>query len=119
MMVAGVAQTFSASARNFRSSLECGLSSRAPIKIPIAMMPISKASQVPAAASAAVPAQVIDENASAKVAMREEVCRRRKWLRLAWVRNQSWISVAEPAATMTPMAQTTRVNRRGARQSRR
>ena len=40
-------------------------------------------------------AQVIDEKASAKVATREEVCRRRKWLRLAWARNQSWIAVAE------------------------
>ena len=27
--------------------------------------------------------QAIDENASAKVATRDEVCRRRKWLRLA------------------------------------
>ena len=46
------------------------------------------ASHVPAAASAAVPAQAIEENASAKVAAREDVCRRRKWLRLAWVRNE-------------------------------
>ena len=44
------------------------------------------AAQLPAAASAEVAAQAIDENASANVAMREEVCRRRNWLRLAGVR---------------------------------
>src|SRR5262249_61528837 len=47
--------------------------------------------------SAAVAAQPIDEKASAKVASREEVWRRRNWLRLAWTRNQSWIAVAEAA----------------------
>src|SRR5262245_53566809 len=64
------------------------------------------ASHIPAAASAAVPAQLIDANASANVAMRDEVWRRRKWLRFACARNQSWIAVAEPAATTTPVAAT-------------
>jgi hypothetical protein len=45
--------------------------------------------QVPAAASAAAPAQAIEEKASAKVATRDDVCRRRNWLRLAWARKQS------------------------------
>jgi hypothetical protein len=40
-----------------------------------------------APAITAVAAQVIDENASVKVATR--VCRRRKWLRLACARNQT------------------------------
>src|ERR1700754_3085324 len=60
----------------------------------------------PAAARPAVAAQVIDENASAKVATREEVCRRRNWLRLAWARNHSWIAVADPAASRMPAAAT-------------
>ena len=50
----------------------------------------NSASHVPAAASAEVAAQAIDENASAKVAMREdETCRWRNWLRRACVRKQS------------------------------
>jgi hypothetical protein len=43
----------------------------------------TKASQLPETAMAPVPAQAIEEKASAKVATREEVWRRRKWLRLA------------------------------------
>ena len=42
-----------------------------------------------AEANAAVAAQVIDENASANVARRDEVWRRRKWLRFACARNQN------------------------------
>src|SRR3954462_5674949 len=57
-----------------------------------------------ASASAAVAAQPMDEKASAKVAMREEVWRRRNWLRLACTRNQSWIAVADIVATVTPSA---------------
>src|SRR5260370_27705538 len=83
-----------------------GLISRVPIKVATAIAPVTRASQVPAAASAAVAAQVIDEMASANVAMRDEICRRRKWLRLAWVRNQSWIWVAEAEATTMPVAAT-------------
>ena len=44
----------------------------------------------------------IDEKASAKVARREDVWRRRKWVRFACLRNQSWISVAEAAAMRIP-----------------
>src|SRR5215211_4530076 len=62
----------------------------------------ASASQVPDAARPAVAAQPIDENASENVASRDDVCRRRKWLRLACARNQSWIAVAAPAATMMP-----------------
>jgi hypothetical protein len=54
-----------------------------------ATTPAGTADQVPATASAAVPAQVMEEKASANVAMREKTWRRRKWLRLAWARNQS------------------------------
>jgi hypothetical protein len=67
--------------------------------------PVTQASQVPAQANAAVAAQVIDENASANVAMRDEVCRRRKWLRFACARNQSWIWVADAAAATIPIAE--------------
>ena len=56
--------------------------------MPTAISAGPSAVQVPAAASAAVAAQAMDEKASAKVAMREEVCRRRNWLRLACVRKQ-------------------------------
>lgn len=55
-----------------------GLISQAPNRINSAKAPAIAASQVPMAHSAAVPAQVIDENASAKVAAREDICRRRK-----------------------------------------
>src|SRR3954471_11114291 len=54
--------------------------------------------------SAALAAQPIEEKASAKVASREEVWRRRNWLRRACTRNQSWIAVAEAALTMTAPA---------------
>ena len=70
------------------------------------MAAVISASHVPAAASAAVAAQVIDEKASANVAMRDEIYRRRKWLRLAWLRNHSWIWVADAAATTMPAAAT-------------
>ena len=66
----------------------CGLIIRTPARMPIAISAGNSAIQVPAAASAEAAAQAIDENASAKVAMRDEVCRRRNWLRLAWVRKQ-------------------------------
>src|ERR1700722_6628739 len=55
-------------------------------------------------ASAVVAAHPIDEKASAKVASRDDVWRRRNWLRRAWTRNQSWIAVAEAAGTGTPAA---------------
>src|SRR5262249_57169864 len=67
------------------------------------------ATQLPAAASPPVAAQPIEDKASAKVATRDEVWRRRKWLRLAWVRNQSWTAVAEAAAATMPTAERTAV----------
>ena len=67
--------------------------------------------QVPAAANAAAPAQAIDENASAKVATRDEVWRRRNWLRFAWARKQSWMAVADPAAAAIPSAATRAMER--------
>ena len=48
-----------------------------------------------------------ETKASAKVAMREDVCRRRKWLRLAWARKHSWMWVEDAAATTLPIALTT------------
>src|SRR5207302_9709736 len=60
-----------------------------------------------ASTSADVAAHPIEAKASAKVAMREEVWRRRNWLRLACTRNQSWIAAADPVATNTPTAVTT------------
>ena len=57
--------------------------------MPTATAPGMAASVVPVAASAAVAAQAMETKASAKVATREKVCRRRKWLRLAWARKQS------------------------------
>lgn len=60
----------------------------------------------PAAASAEVAAHAMDENASAKVAIRDDVCLRRKWLRRACTRKQSWIIVAAAAAKIMPSPQT-------------
>ncbi len=65
------------------------LSARCHFRMLRAMSAGNSTNQRPAAASAAVPAQAIDETASAKVPMREE-CRRRNWLRRACcVRSQS------------------------------
>jgi hypothetical protein len=74
--------------------------------MPTAIAAAIKASQVPAAASAAVPAQVIEENASANVATRDETCRRRNRVRFACARNQSWIWVADAEAMTMPTAAT-------------
>ena len=78
--------------------------------MPTAISAGPSAVQLSAAASAEVAAQAMDENASAKVAMREEVCRRRNWLRLAWVRKQIWTSVAAAAAVRMPSAETKAAN---------
>src|ERR1700729_2177420 len=48
----------------------------------------------------------IDEEASAKVASRDEVWRRRNWLRRACTRNHNCIAVADAAAVTTPNAVT-------------
>src|SRR6202035_4596602 len=68
--------------------------------------PLITAAMGNASASAEVAAQPIEEKASAKVASRDEVWRRRNWLRFACTRNQSWIDVAAAALMITPMAVT-------------
>ena len=52
---------------------------------------------MPAITSATHPAQPIDASASAKFAIRDDVCRRRNWLRRAWMRKRNWIAVADAA----------------------
>ena len=71
----------------------------------IAAVPI--AAQDAEAANAVVAAQAIEENASANVARRDDVCLRRNWLRRARIRKQSWIAVAAAAADRIPSPQTT------------
>src|SRR5882757_4020101 len=68
--------------------------------------PLIRAAAGIASASAAVAAHPIEENASAKVASRDEVWRRRNWLRRACTRNQSWIAVADAALTAVAHAVT-------------
>ena len=72
--------------------------------MPAVINPVMTAAIGIASASAAVAAHPIEENASENVASRDDVWRRRNWLRFAWTRNQSWIAVAEAAAMMTPSA---------------
>src|SRR3981081_658321 len=67
-----------------------------------AITAVIAACQRPVAARPKVPAHEIEENASAKVATRDEVWRRRKCLRRAWGRNQSWISGAEAGEIAMP-----------------
>src|SRR5271169_5083488 len=68
--------------------------------------PVINAAMGSESTSAVVAAHPIDEKASAKVASRDDVWRRRNWLRRACTRNQSWIAVAEAAAIATPIAVT-------------
>src|ERR1700724_1056365 len=70
----------------------------------VVIRPLMTAAIGIASAIAAVAAHPIEEKASAKVASRDEVWRRRNWLRLACTRNQSWIDVAAAALMITPMA---------------
>src|SRR5262245_50837944 len=86
--------------------VRAGLIARAVANRPNATAPMISASHMPTVASAAVAAQAIDEKASAKVATRDDVWRRRKWLRFAWVRNQNCTAVAEPVAAAIPAAET-------------
>src|SRR5215475_9857547 len=83
-----------------------GLSFQAAATIATVIKPLMAAAAGSARTNAAVAAHPIDEKASANVARREEVWRRRKWLRFAWLRNQSWIAVAEAVPVMTPAAVT-------------
>src|SRR5712672_3949775 len=68
--------------------------------------PVASAAIGTDSAKAAVAAHPIEEKASENVASRDDVWRRRNWLRRACTRNQSWIAVADAAAIMTPRAVT-------------
>src|SRR6266481_1451947 len=76
-------------------------------KMPDVIRPLISAATGIASANAAVAAHPIEQKASAKVANRDEVWRRRNWLRLACTRNQSWIAAADTVAMTTPSAVTT------------
>src|SRR6478735_12420099 len=73
---------------------------------PAVIRPLTRPTMGSVSTSAALAAQPIEENASAKVASRAEVWRRRNWLRRACTRNHSWIAVADAAAHPTPSAVT-------------
>src|SRR5260370_17546200 len=66
--------------------------------------PVASAAIGTDSAKAAVAAHPIEEKASANVASRDDVWRRRNWLRRACTRNQSWIAVAEAEAIPMPEA---------------
>jgi hypothetical protein len=83
-----------------------GLICQVAASIRAVMAPLMMAAIGIATARIAVAAHPIEENASANVAMRDEVWRRRKWLRLACKRNQSWIAAADTVAMTTKMAVT-------------
>ncbi len=65
-----------------------GLIHHTPASIATTKTPGITESHVPVAARAPAPAHPFEDNASANVATRDEVWRRRKRLRLAWARNQ-------------------------------
>src|ERR1700687_453734 len=79
-----------------------GLIFQVAARMPAVVNPATSAASGIASVSAAVAAHPIEEKASANVASRDDVWRRRNWLRFACTRNQSWIAVADAAATMTP-----------------
>src|SRR5262245_12473975 len=89
-----------------RNQVRDGLISQTPARMPRAIAAVPSAAQVWAATSAVVAAQAIEENASANVARRDEVCLRRNWLRRACTRKQSWLTVAAAAAVNMPRPQT-------------
>src|SRR5579859_2598838 len=93
-----------------------GLNFQVTAMMPSVIIPLMAAATGIDNTSADVAAQPIEENASANVARREEVWRRRNWLRLACTRNQSWIAVADTAPIATPAAVTTACS--GARKAR-
>src|SRR5271167_5127782 len=84
-----------------------GLNFQVAARMAMVINPVISAAMGSESTSAVVAAQPIDEKASAKVAIRDEVWRRRNWLRRAWTRNQSWIAVAQIVAIATPTAVTT------------
>src|SRR3984893_4535366 len=104
----GIVEGKLASFRTYRRSDHArrGLIFHVAATIPAVMSPLISAATGIASTSAAVAAHPIDEKAAAKVASRDEVWRRRNWLRRACTRNQSWIAVADAAAMSTPSAVT-------------
>src|SRR3981081_3113630 len=87
-----------------------GLIFHAATRMQAVINPVASAAIGTDSAKRAVAAQPIEENASANVASRDDVWRRRNWLRRACTRNQSWIAVADAAAMMTPEAVTAACN---------
>src|SRR6267154_3055289 len=83
-----------------------GLIFHAATRMQAVINPVTSAAIGIDSAKAAVAAQPIEEKASANVASRDDVWRRRNWLRRACTRNQSWIAVAQAAAMMMPEAVT-------------
>src|SRR5438874_4808009 len=83
-----------------------GLIFQVAARMPAVINPVTGATSGTASVSTAVAAHPIEEKASANVASRDEVWRRRNWLRRACTRNQSWIAVAEAAAIRMPSAVT-------------
>src|SRR5207302_11207196 len=83
-----------------------GLIFQVAARMPAVISPVTGATSGTASVSTAVAAHPIEEKASANVARRDEVWRRRNWLRRACTRNQSWIAVAEVAASVTQIAVT-------------
>src|SRR5579863_6037357 len=88
----------------FVSFSRVGLNNLTNARMPIAATAIMRANQLPLAATAPAAAHTMEENASANVAMRDDVWRRRKWLRLAWDRNHNWIITEETADAAIPKA---------------
>src|ERR1700733_5627664 len=84
--------------------VRCGLIFQVAARMPAVNRPLMIAAIGIASASAAVPAHPIEEKASAKVASRDEVWRRRNWLRRACTRNQSCIAVADAEGMAGPGA---------------
>src|ERR1700690_38441 len=87
-----------------------GLSFQVAATMAAVINPLAMATKGIDSASADVAAHPIEEKASAKVARREEVWRRRNWLRFACTRNQSWMAVAQAAPIMLPHAVTAACN---------
>src|SRR5436189_5987181 len=83
-----------------------GLIFQVAARTPVVINPVTGAKSGTASVSTVVAAHPIEEKASAKVASRDEVWRRRNWLRRACTRNQSWIDVVHVAPMMTPTAVT-------------
>src|SRR4029079_16292055 len=81
-----------------------GLILQVPARMTIVISAAMVAASGTVSTSTAVAAHPIEEKASANVASRDEVWRRRNWLRLACTRIQSWIAVAETVAVTTPSA---------------